>query len=159
MHVVCDKCSLGLKVIGKPDDFRILEAPQSRLGGFSCPSPSCGGLLRTGGTQSVSYIEISVPAFYRAIHGMGFGKSAEAGADKVLELLKGQRVIGADLQEIGNPKRSIIKSVTLEDGTTLYLASSNEGACVYLIEEGNNVYEGRSMASVGNLEGGPSDGA
>lgn len=147
MILGCDGCQTGFKVLGRVDEFRVLELDARFARGYPCPTPGCSSLQTKDFMNVGTFIDIPVTAFYRAIHGMGFGETAGADPQVVEELFKTKKVLGINVRGVGDPRRSIIDSLTFEDGTTLYFANSNEGACIYLIEKGNLLYENAGVSA------------
>lgn len=60
-----------------------------------------------------------------------------ANPQKVGKLLLGKKVVSVELSAVGEGNRSIVHSLTLEGGISLYFGISSQGACVYKIEEPN----------------------
>lgn len=70
---------------------------------------------------------------YQASAGLGFASERDCSPDTLRSLLHGHTIVGTDLQEAGDPKKSIVLSVTLETGKVIHLAASVRGAIVYKV--------------------------
>lgn len=102
--------------------------------GFPCPFPLCGGRLLK---DTVAFrnsdrppVHVSALEFYRRVCGQG-----EASFEVVTKILTTKRIVWVDGEAIGEPERSLIKSLTFEDGTKLHFGTSRHGACAYKLEE------------------------
>jgi hypothetical protein len=79
--------------------------------------------------------EIPVRNFFRAVHGFGKGDVAPASYSKVRDLLLSKKIVVVDGDPVGQPERTLVRRLILEDGTQLHFDSSSHGACCYYIEE------------------------
>jgi hypothetical protein len=102
--------------------------------GFPCPVPMCGGRMMKADPSAfraqVPSIVMKAPEFYRRISGQG-----EAAYIRVHNLLLTKRIVAVDGEPVGEPERTVIKCLTLEDGTKLHFGISRYGACAYKLEE------------------------
>lgn len=136
MFVRCQKCLAAFSVIGDTQELSILEDDQWKVN-FPCVAPLCSGRAnRIDIREAEGAQPIPAAAFYRAIQGNGWSKrGGPAEPARVLELLRNKRVVAATAFPVGDPVRTILRSLTLEDGTVLHFESSNQGACVFYVEE------------------------
>jgi hypothetical protein len=132
MWFTCDRCAQAYLVGGNPDEIRYLLTNSN----YPCITPQCTGVLWHVSCPGDNVLRNEIPLknFYRAIHGFGTGLGEPASIERVRELLlhnKVTRVVGSN---IGQPERTIIECLWLEDGTRLHFASSTKGACIYNVE-------------------------
>lgn len=133
----CKLCGKVYCVVGRSiDEVRsLLSEPQWRVD-LPCVIPGCPGRSTIVGTLCVEQATtIPVHAYYRALHGLGLSVGSLASAERVRDLLLTKRISALSLEPVGDPERTILKGIILEDGTRLHFASSARGACVYFIEE------------------------
>jgi hypothetical protein len=152
----CQICGLQVCIIGKFEDFKLLDSPQWATG-FPCIKPSCSGTaIKIPMALAKNPLEMPIGSYFKALYGLGFGKMIGAEPELVQSLFCNKKISSVDLFPIGQPTRSLIRSLTFEDGTILHFASSNEGACIYLVEVGN---ADNCMASDRDSEGSSSNRA
>lgn len=104
---------------------------------FPCVVPGCQGRSSIIHPREVDghAVEVGIYAYYRALHGFGEPTGVPAAALLVRELLLSQRIVTAIVEPVGDPERTIVKALILEDGTRLHFAPSGHGACVYYVEK------------------------
>lgn len=130
----CAICNNAYVVSGlKEETTRLLECKEE----FSCITPFCSGLLKRVNWPLVGDKVTTLPLnqFFRAVNGFGLAKGDPASASKVRDLLVTKRISSVVVEPVGDPERTIIKYVVLEDGTRLHFTASSKGACVYYVEE------------------------
>ena len=149
----CQECNFKLAIVGKAEEFRILEDPKW-ASGFPCVL--CPGIALRSSAGAV-HRELTVGAYFRALHGLGVGDTAPADPERVKALFEGDEIVGMELRPIGQPTRTLLQSLTFKSGTTMHFASSNEGACIYLIEEAAS--EDYRLAADPDSQRGPTDRA
>ena len=156
MFVRCQKCSEAFSIIGDQQELLVLNEDKWRVN-FPCVIPLCGGradridILEAGGARP-----IPLAAFYRAVQGNGWvGEHGPAEPPRLMELLQRKRIVDMAAFPIGDPVRTIIRSLTLEDGTIIHFESSNQGACVFFVEE--PISERGHVDAGGGPESGSSD--
>jgi hypothetical protein len=99
----------------------------------------------------------TVGAYYRAMYGLGLSETSAASAARVSELFLNDKIVAFEHSPVGVPERTILRSITFASGAVMHLANSNEGACVYLIEEASD--EISHISAVGDFEDSAPDGA
>ena len=139
MMFFCAACHRVYLVAGQADELRSLIGEADT---FPCITPQCGGMLRKVGaefgrrTQKAGLKSETVPAvaFFRAINGFGLSTGDPASVEEVRKLLLNHRVARVLLEEVGQPERTIVNKLWLDNGVCLHFGSSAKGACVYYIE-------------------------
>jgi hypothetical protein len=134
----CSLCESVIHVFGREDQVTSLfEWHPGWNSSFPCVRPLCGGRAKRiqPCEAEVGYESVPAAAYYRAIHGFGSlnGKMAEAA--EVVELLLKHRIVDVNAYPVGQPERTIVRCLTLEDGTRLHLEGSSRGACVFYVEK------------------------
>lgn len=75
--------------------------------------------------------DITPQECFQALNGLGLPRERACHTQAVLTAILNKKVVGAEVQMLANDKRSVLHSITLEDGTRIYLGSSPQGALVY----------------------------
>lgn len=75
---------------------------------------------------------------YQASAGLGFESERDCSPSSLRSLMLGHRIMAAEVEDTGDPKKSILVSVTLETGKIVHLSSSVKGAIVYKVTEVSN---------------------
>lgn len=102
---------------------------------FKCWAPKCrfyikrdDSLLPSGITQAL--------ALYQAISGLGTGSEKKCGPDDVRKMVLGKKVVAVVVEQAASRDRSLITSLTFEDGKKLHFAASTRGATIYRVTNG-----------------------
>jgi hypothetical protein len=129
----CKKCRCAFVVSGSDENLKLLQ-PSMR-----CPNAmSCEGKIRVYATTNMDFkeaIRISALHLYQASMGAGLPKEKKCSPQEVKKLLVGSTIAEVELQNCPDPKRSIILSLTLNNGKVLHFASSTKGATIFKITE------------------------
>lgn len=75
---------------------------------------------------------------YQAAAGLGLMTERDCSPETLQRVMVGSRVVVAEIQETGDPQKSILMSLTFENGKVVHLASSVKGAIVYKVTEVSN---------------------
>jgi hypothetical protein len=143
MIVFCSLCRTAYYVEGDPLEVKyLLDMPEEWKKSFPCVTPLCQGrLTRVTGPKLEKLGRIvrethHVPlhGFYRAIHGFGMPVGDPAPVELSKKMLLTKRIVEVHADEVGQPKRTILKRLVLEDGTRLHFSRSTRGACLYYVE-------------------------
>lgn len=128
----CKKCGAQFIVPSIDPDIGLLKTR------MRCPS-SCGGTVRLRAETNIRMKQpvqqVTALHLYQAVMGVGLPQERRCGPGDVTKVLVGSRIKAIDIVEAPDPRRSIVNSITLEDGRVVYLASSTKGATVYRITE------------------------
>ena len=134
--LICHICRCAYQVGGDVEEIkRLLDLPEWQAS-IPCITPLCQGRMVKVPNTPMGYLPTEIPVhnFYRAALGFGTGSGAPASLEKVREALTSQRVVEVQADAAGQPERTIIRQLVLEDGTRLHFDASSKGACVYYIE-------------------------
>lgn len=131
---LCGVCFYAVRVLEDPSSL-IVEIPR----GYECPD-----CFRTGTSELL--LEASVPVelqqkirvrdltsveAFTLLSGGGFPEDQIATPAMIREAFKRSPVAEVGVDPIRGSEMSVIKSIFLEDGTRIYLASGPMGAVVY----------------------------
>lgn len=134
----CAKCDRSYFIKSRDSDVGLLKKS------MRCPNfVRCGGRIvhRTWNDkvgEIRNYRWTTAKELYQASAGLGFSSERDCASSTLRKLLHGNRIIGTEMQDTGDPKKSILMSLTLESGKTIHLSSSVKGAIIYKITEVSN---------------------
>jgi hypothetical protein len=139
MFIICEKCRFGLQVLGGSEDIDHLVGEGSpHWGRHQCPL--CGGLCKAApfadaAVTAAKHMRSLTPMeAHLLFEGMGFPEERDCVADIVKEELK-KPIKRVKAFTVPNTNRSVLESLELEDGTTVFLSGCAEGALVYRIRK------------------------
>ena len=134
-HYACKKCG---SVFGVP-----LTDPQAHLlkRSMRCPnSAQCGGkiwlVMSSNITTNFAVTKMSALQLYQASLGIGLPKEKKCSPTELKKLMVGAKVTAIQTEKTSDPHRSIIHSLTLDNGKQIHFASSTLGATIYKVTEG-----------------------
>lgn len=137
--VVCRVCARGYCICGNREEITLLLSAPEWKDGFPCITPLCRGRLQRTTLPPEGYVssyeEVPLTAFYRAINGFGSPNKVPAAMKRVKQVLTTRRVVEVVGEPAGNPERTIIRQLVLDNGIRLHFDSSSKGACLYYVEE------------------------
>ncbi len=130
----CQKCQKSFFFKTDDPDRHLIKKS------MRCPNYiRCNGRIFRKSWNNVSEIRnfrwVTAKELYQASAGIGFESERDCSPDSLKRLLHGIRIVGSDLQVTGDPKKSILMSLTLETGKTIHLSSSVKGAIIYKVTE------------------------
>ena len=133
----CKKCKNSFLVITMPNEEHLLKRV------MRCPNNSaCGGKVYRQGETNIamnpSIKRLNALEFFRACAGVGLPGELRCGPKDIKKNLVGAKVVEVHLEEAPDPKRSLVFSLTLDNGKVLHLASSSQGATFYKMTEARN---------------------
>lgn len=139
--LACLKCRLALRLAGETLEMDYLVGMRSEWypDRYPCPTSGCGSTMTLTDTISSLDLELlnihdlSPQETFQALHGMGLPKERQCNAELVLQSLIGRTVQSVDIQDLRGANRSVVHSLTLDDGTRVYLGASPHGAVVYRV--------------------------
>ncbi len=139
--LVCLRCRLALRLSGDHDEMDYLIGMKSDWypDRYPCPRSSCHGTMTLTDTiasvdlEQLEIYDLNPQEAFQAMHGMGLPVERSCDIDTVRSVLSGHSITSMDLQGLPGTNRTVIHSLTLADGTRVYLASSPLGAVVYRI--------------------------
>lgn len=133
MFIICNNCKTGLRVSGDANELQALAERESH----ECPNCRCActvaPFVDNAVLQEKNVIPLTAQEAFLSLEGMGIPEERECAAEIVMSLLLKQSIKEVEAHTVPNTGRSVIESLTLDDGTTIYLGSSTHGALVYRI--------------------------
>ena len=125
----CSKCSFGCDLL--PDDPRLDLLALA----MTCPTEGCAGRLAL--TPEPTNNLMSAAALFGAVRGFGTPEEQECSAKKLVGAMRGARIADVVLeQSTTDQNRSWIRMIVLDNGRTLHLGASRQGALVYKVTGG-----------------------
>src|SRR6185436_8776833 len=126
----CSKCERSFFVKNKDPNLHLLKKS------MRCPNYiRCNGHIIRKSWNNAGEIRnwkwVSAIELYQASAGIGLESERNCSPDTIRELLLGRRIVSTEILEAGDPKKSILLSITLDNGKAIHLASSTKGAIVY----------------------------
>lgn len=139
---VCD-CGFALRTVGDPVEVDYLVGTKCEWypDTYKCPLDGCGGrmqfadVVESESLAKLRVADVTPQEAFIAFQGLGLPAERDCGMTAVRELLIGQRIVAADLQQVRGANRTIVHSLKLEDGRRLFLASGTEGSTAYRISD------------------------
>lgn len=140
MFYVCSCLRFAIRVVGNPEERELLLGPGTPHEHPVCPE--CGGALEAAPFIDAELLlrvqnvlrELSPMEAHLAFEQMGFPEERSCGEDTVRAVLN-QKVVGVRAREIRGTGRTVLDSLTMEDGTTVFLSGSGWGALVYRVRK------------------------
>lgn len=136
----CSKCESSFFVKSSDEQKKLLNGKSMR-----CPNYiRCKGQIIKRGWTNVheirKYTWVSALELYQACAGLGFEAERDCSPKTINNIMQGSRIMDAEIIATTHPKKSILLSLTLEDGKTIHLASSVYGPVIYKI---TGIHHGR----------------
>ena len=140
LFILCTKCSFGVKVQGAEEDIESLVGSGSPTNGVhNCPDcgSKCVNAPYADSPLLASYQIRDVTPFeaHLVFERMGFPEERDCIAETVIDELTSKRIKSVVARTVRGTNRASIDTITLEDGTTLFLSGSAAGAIVYRIRK------------------------
>jgi hypothetical protein len=73
---------------------------------------------------------------YQVLSGIGTEDERKCGPADVRKMVLGKKVVAVSVEPASDKHRSLITSLTLEDGKTIHLAPSTRGVTIYKVTHG-----------------------
>jgi len=128
----CSKCDGEFQVHPMDSSLHLLQIK------MHCPISGCDGTIMTVTEAKGQPRKIKGDVLFRAVNGMGLPEEQDCSVKRVRKALLEKKVVSVDLEDVHGKKRSIIRSIGLEDGTRVFLSTVNDGAVVYRVSEVKN---------------------
>ena len=131
----CRRCKLAFVV---PVDDASGNLLKKRM---RCPNwVTCKGTIYENATTNVAPTGLttsllSAVQLYQATMGSGLPEERNCGPKDVKKLMTGAKITAVQLGDAPTANRSLIHSITLDNGKVLHLAPSTKGATVFKITE------------------------
>lgn len=140
MFYVCSCLRFAIRVMGGVEDRDTLLGTCTPHAHPTCPE--CGGPLVAAAFVDAALLsrvqhvlrELSPMEAHLAFEKMGFPEERSCGEDTVRAVLC-QKVTSVHVHEIRGTGRTVLESLTMEDGTTVFLSGSGWGALVYRVRK------------------------
>jgi hypothetical protein len=132
----CPKCKNSFLVRNDDQDAHLLKKT------MRCPNfITCQGRinLRTFTKETFQLDNarwITAVELFQATAGIGLPEERKCSVSDVRKLLTGSRISFVHLENAPDPKKSILMSMTLDNGKTVHVSSSTKGAIVYKVTDG-----------------------
>lgn len=133
----CPKCENSFMVRSDDPDRHLLKAS----GSMRCPNfKECGGRLvhrsfKKGPTLIKNARNVTALELYQAAAGVGLPEERKCSPKDLKKLMLGSRITAVHLEDHPDPKKSIVMSLTLDNGKTVYLTTSVKGATIYKVTD------------------------
>lgn len=130
----CSKCNRSLFIKANDPNNRLLKST------MRCPNyVRCDGRILNKSWANALEIRnfrwTTALELYQASAGIGFVSERDCSPDTLRRLLHGHTIMATEIQDTGDPQKSIMMSLTLDTGKVLHLAASTKGAIVYKVTE------------------------
>ncbi len=128
----CRRCRLAFMVPADDDKNHLLKKR------VRCPNwVTCKGRIYENAETNIApqmpTTFLSATELWQATMGSGLPEERNCGPRDVKKLMVGATILGIQLGDSPVPTRSLIHSITLDNGKTLHLAPSTKGATVFKI--------------------------
>jgi len=142
--IVCKDCGTGVRVSGEVEELSHLLGEFNKdwyPDKYPCPTAVCTGKaefmegIEPAALRMLNVHDLTPHEAYAAFHGLGLPTERDCGPTAVEKALLEHRVTAVDLQLVRGSNRSVVYSLTLDDGSRLYLGSSPFGAIVYRLSK------------------------
>jgi len=129
----CLTCRVLYAVPSDDPDLRLLEKPAL------CPNYPCRGELSPLAETNADIRAVKVTALelFQA-HQLGLVSERRCGPEDLQKNLVGWKIISIDMAQASDPNKSILRSITLENGKTVHLGPSTFGAVALKVTENND---------------------
>lgn len=128
----CRKCLKSYAVNGLDKDLTLLDRK------LPCTTTGCKGFLRKVGALDKVPPTITALALFSALGGAGLPQERAAAALKTIRT----KFVGAKIKGISGDShagRTIVRSISFDNGLTMHLATSTKGATIFKVTEDAHV--------------------
>lgn len=131
----CPKCEHSYFVSSTDQDKHLLKK------GMRCPNfRECGGFLaqrawKTNTPPVPKARKVTAIELYQAAAGIGLPEERKCSPKDIRKLMLGSKITSIHLENAPDPKKSILMSMTLDSGKTVYVTASTKGAIVYKVTD------------------------
>jgi len=132
MTLACQKCQTAWAVSDKDPELPLLVIAARGL--MNCPKSNCDGQLIEAKKRARAR-KISATELYQASCGMGFAFERQCGSREITKLLSGATIKSISVGPSIDPHKTVLKSLTLENGKVVHIGPSTQGAVVFKITE------------------------
>lgn len=131
----CPKCKTSFLVRMDDPDKHLLKKS------MRCPNfVTCEGRINHRiFTTSTSIIQnarwVTAIELFQAAAGIGLPEERQCSVTDVRKTMLGARISAVHLEKAPDPKKSLLLSLTLDNGKVIHVSSSTKGAIVYKVTE------------------------
>lgn len=130
----CLKCERSF-FVRSDDEYRHLLKKSMR-----CPNfVRCKGKITRRSWNSADEIRnyqwTTALELFQASAGLGLKSERDCAPETLKRLMIGSKIMATEIQDAGDPQKSILMSITLDNGKVFHMASSTMGAVVYKVTE------------------------
>jgi hypothetical protein len=149
-YAYCPTCKVLVRISGEIHDIRRVT-DLATTGYHKCVTTGCGGSMnRISYKEAAAYyanetkhshvelLELSAQEFLKAVVGFGLPNEINADPEIVESLLKSNQIVSVEITKSKTPGRSVLNSLSLNNGLTIHVASGAEGPTVYKITRKND---------------------
>lgn len=138
--IACKDCGIAVRTAGEHAELTHLlgEANEDWYpGNYPCPTSGCKGKasfmegIEPAAMKMLDIHDLTPQEAFAAFNGLGLPAERDCGPEAVKNALLGNKVVAVGVSLIRGSHRSVLYSITMEDGTIVYLGSSPFGATVY----------------------------
>lgn len=141
MYYVCTCLRFAIRVLGDAEEQEALLGTRSPHTELLCPE--CRRVLKAAPFIEPDLLvrvqgilrELSPLEAHFVFEDLGFPEERSCGEDTVRSVLVSHKIKEASIREIRGTGRTVVDSLTLEDGTTVFLSGSGWGALVYRVRK------------------------
>jgi hypothetical protein len=144
MYFICPELHFALRAVGgDANEVAALLGPTSPQANAACPE--CHKPLKQGVFIDASLLARVTPVLrevtpleaHLALEGLGFPDERDCAEEIVRGVLLGKSIRSVQAHGIRGTHRTVIDSITFEDGTTMFFSGSQWGALVYRLRKPN----------------------
>lgn len=147
--IVCKSCGLAVRVSGEEEEVTHLLGEKSDWypSGYPCPAQGCSSKaemvesIESVAAAALDIRDLTAIEAFHAYSGLGLPEERDCGPTAVSQALLNGKVTAVDVKLLRGSNRSVLYSLTMEDGIKLYLGSSAWGATVYRLAKPQSAVE------------------
>ena len=130
----CSKCERSFFVRSKDEHQHLLKKS------MRCPNfVRCKGRISRRSWNTADEIRnyqwVTALELFQASAGLGLKAERNCSPETLKRLMVGSKILSTEVQDTGDPQKSLLMSITLDNGKVIHTASSTKGAIVYKVTE------------------------
>lgn len=142
MFILCDSCPFGIRVDGDELDVEGLVGDSSPHAQGLCPDCAVGSLKRgkfadNAALSGRAIRTLSPMEAHLLLEGMGYPEERDCVVEIFTQELTSKRIRKIDAYTAPGTTRTVLNTLELEDGTTIFFSGSAVGALAYRIRKPN----------------------
>jgi hypothetical protein len=141
MYIVCTQCRFGMHVVGDCAAIDAAVGASSPYASEGRECPHCGAVCTDAQFVDESVLSardvvtLSPIEAHLLLCGMGYPQERDCVAETVRDELLNKKIRDVEVSTVRGTTRAAISTITMVDGTTLFLSGSPAGALVYRIRK------------------------